>query len=140
MVKIFGVRKEDEVYYQGAFWIVGDSVRDIKRGNFEIVGIQITSDYKGNYLEAIPSKSGLTHKSLWSRQFKWKINPEVDYDYYPRGRVSIHNGHAWINLHSLFNQPDVIDTVVEMYNLHKLDLDLDLKDTYQGSHYDFGLE
>lgn len=140
MVKIFGVRKEDEVYYQGAFWIVGDSVRDIKRGNFEIVGIQITSDYKGNYLEAIPSKSGLTHKSLWNRQFKWKINPKVDYDYYPRGRVFIHNGHVWINLHSLFNQPDVIDTVVEMYNLHKLDLDLDLKDTYQGSHYDFGLE
>lgn len=140
MVEIFGVRKEDEVYYQGAFWIVGDSVRHIKRGNFEIVGLQIASDYKGNYLESIPSKSGLTHKSLWNLQFKWKINPEVDYDYYPRGRVSIHNGHVWINLHSLFNQPDVVDTVVEIYNLHKLDLDLDLKDTYQGSHYDFGLE
>lgn len=51
MVKIFGVRKEDEVYYQGAFWIVGDSVRDIKRGNFEIIGIQIASDYKGTILK-----------------------------------------------------------------------------------------
>lgn len=67
MQPVLSVRKEDEVYYQGAFWIVGDSVRDIKRGNFEIIGIQITSNYKGDYLEAIPSKSGLTHKSLWNR-------------------------------------------------------------------------
>lgn len=140
MAKILGVRKEDEVYYQGAFWIVGDSVRNIKRGNFDIIGIQLASDYKGNYLESVPSKSGLTHKNLWNRQFKQRINPDVDYDYYPRGRVCIHNGHVYINLHSLFNQPDIIDTVVDMYNLHKLDLDLDLKDTYQGSHYDFGLE
>ena len=26
-----------------------------------------------------------------------------------------------------------------MYNLYKIDYDMDLDDTYQGSHYDFGL-
>lgn len=73
MVKIFGVRKEDEVYYQGAFWIVGDSVRDIKRGNFEIVGIQLPCDYQGDYLEDVGSKNSLSHKNLWNRKSSTKL-------------------------------------------------------------------
>lgn len=138
-MKVLAVRKEDDSYYQGAFWIVGDSVKDIKRGNFQIVGVQILSDFNGKYLEKISSKSGLTHRSLWNRTFKKEVNPEVDYNYYPRGRVCIHNGNAYIHLHSLFNQPDIIDRVVQIYHLEKLDVDIDLNDTYQGSHYDFKL-
>lgn len=140
MKPILGVRKEDEVYYQGAFWIVGDSVRDIKRGNFEIVGVQLPCDYQGTYLEEVGSKNSLSHKNLWNRKIKYEVNPEVSFDYYPRGRVAIYRGQAWIHLHSLFNQPNIIDTIVEMYNLHKIDYDIDLNDTYQGSHYDFGLQ
>lgn len=90
-MKVLAVRKEDDSYYQGAFWIVGDSVKDIKRGNFQIVGVQILSDFNGKYLEQISSKSGLTHRSLWNRTFKKEVNPEVDYNYYPRGRVEIDN-------------------------------------------------
>ena len=139
-MKITCVRKEDDIYYQGAFWIVGDSVDAIKRNNFEIVGLQLPCDYDGNYLETVGSKSSLTHSKLWDNKFKDKINPNVTYDYYPRGRVAIYKGKAWIHLHSLFNQPSIIDKVVEMYNLNKLDYEIDLNDTYQGSHYDFSLE
>lgn len=139
MIEILGVRKEDEVYYQGAFWIVGNSVRNIKRGNFDIVGVQLPCDYQGTYLEDVGSKNSLSHKNLWNRKIKHEVNPDVSFDY-PRGRVAIYRGQAWIHLHSLFNQSNIIDTIVEMYNLHKIDYDTDLNDTYQGSHYDFGLE
>ena len=74
-MKITCVRKEDDIYYQGAFWIVGDSVDAIKRNNFEIVGLQLPCDYDGNYLETVGSKSSLTHSKLWDNKFKDKINP-----------------------------------------------------------------
>ena len=129
-------RKEDDSYYQGAFWIIGDNVKEIKRGNFTIDGIKLLSNYEGEYLEKIPSKTGLTHKKLWERQFSKKYT-DVPWNYYPRGRVSVYNGTAFINLHSLFNQPSVVNAVVRMYHLEKLEIEVDLKDTYQGSHYDF---
>lgn len=50
------VRKEDDIYYQGAFWIVSNSVKDIKRGNFKVEGIQIPCDYSGKYLKSVKSK------------------------------------------------------------------------------------
>ena len=140
MEPVLGVRKEDEVYYQGAFWIAGDSVRDIKRGNFGVIGIQLPCDYQGNYLEDVGSKNPLSYKDLWNLKIKYEVNPDVLFDYYPRGGVSIYRGQAWIHIHSLFNQPSIIDTIVEIYNLHNIDYNIDLNDTYQGSHYDFGLE
>ena len=140
MKTILSVRKEDDIYYQGAFWIIGESVRDIKNGNFKIIGIQLPCDIQGNYLEDVGPKNSLSHKNLWNRKIKYKVNPNVDFDYYPRGRVAIYNGNAWIHIHSLFNQPNIIDTIVEIYNLHKITYDIDLNDTYQGSHYDFRLE
>lgn len=140
MKPIVEVRKEDDIYYQGAFWVVGESVHDIKTGNFKIEGIQIPCDCSGNYLKLVKSKSGLTHKNLWNREFKNKLNSEEPFNYYPRGRVSIHKGIAYINLYSLFNQPDIIDQVTNLYHLENLEIEIDLKDTYQGSHYDFLLE
>lgn len=140
MSTIFGARKEDDIYYQGAFWIVGDSVKSIKHGAFEIVGVQLPCDFDGNYLEDVGSKNSLSHKNLWNREIKRDVNPDVSFDYYPRGRVAIYKGNAWIHLHSVFNQPNIIDTIIDMYNLHKLEYEIDLNDTYQGGHYDFKLD
>ncbi len=44
-----------------------------------------------------------------------------------------------MHLNSKCNMPKVIDAIVEMYNLGKLEIEIDLNDTYQGSHYDFDL-
>ena len=30
--------------------------------------------------------------------------------------------------------------MVKIFGVHKIEYDIDLNDTYQGSHYDFGLE
>ena len=132
------VRKEDDVYYQGAFWIIGSSVKDIKCGSFTIIGEKLESDYEGNYTVPIQSKSGLTHKRLWQKHSEG--NEDKPYNYFPRGRVAIYKGTAFIHLNSLFNQPDIIDTVIEQYNLRNLDIEIENNDQTQGSHYDFLLE
>lgn len=134
------VRKEDDSYYQGAFWIIGNSVKDIKEGRFQIIGKKNLTDFEGNYQENILNKNDLTHKRLWDNEFKKQINNDVEFNYYPRGRVAIYQGVAYIHLHSLFNQPDIIDKIVEEYNLQNLEKSIDMNDTYQGSHYDFLLK
>ena len=85
------------------------------------------------------AKSGDTynHKKFWN-DLKPKGN-KYSYNYYPRGRVAIYQGIAFIHLNSRCNTPNVVDTIVRSYNLDKLEIELDLNDTYQGSHYDFQL-
>lgn len=132
------VRKEDDLYYQGAFWIKGNSVLDIKKGKFEIIGIRLPSNYDGSYTsDVVRSKSSLTHKRLWPEYAQELSNKE--YNYLPRGRVSIYQGTAFIHLNSLFNQPGIVDSIIKFYSIEKLDIYIDLNDTYQGSHYDFSL-
>ena len=137
-MKLTEVRKEDDLYFQGGFWIKGESVREIKKGNFQLIGIKLPTYYSGEYVNLDRSKSSLTHKRLWSEYNEgYEDKP---FNYLPRGRVAIYKGVAYIHLNSLFNQPSVIDKIFEEYNLTKLELEFDFNDTYQGSHYDFLLD
>lgn len=128
-MKLNEVRKEDELYFQGPFWIEGESVRDIKLGNFNLISFKYPCDINGTQLSDIKNN---THKEVWDRA--------EDFDYYPRGRVGIFNGIAYINLHSLFNQPDIIDSVIKEYNLEKLEIEVKLEDEKIGHHYQFKLK
>ncbi len=65
---------------------------------------------------------------------------QLDYTYYPRGRVNVYKGVAYVNINSLMNCPHIIDAIIEASNIGKLELELDFKDAYQGSHYDFKLK
>lgn len=134
------VRKEDDIYYQGAFWIKSDSLADIHRGKFTIIGIKLPCNYDGEYVNEITaSKSSLTHKKLWVRYNNGL--EDKPFDYLPRGRVAITtNGLAFIHLNSRTNIPKVIDKIIDIYNLHKLNVEIDLNDIYQGSHYNFQLK
>lgn len=122
------VRKEDDLYFQGPFWIKGESVGEIKSGNFDLLAYKYPCTYEGDALGNIKNK---THKDVWE-------GPE-DMDYYPRGRVGVYKGVAYINIHSLFNQPDIIDSIIEEYNLSKLELQIKLEDEKIGHHYQFKL-
>lgn len=135
---INGTRKEDELYYQGPFWIIADNFKDIHRGKFTLLGEPLPCNYSGEYTNDTTSKSAKTHKKLWDK-YKSSYN-DVDYTYYPRGRVAIYEGTAFIHLNSKCNIPQVIDAIVEKYHIEKLDIEVDLNDTYQGSHYDFKLK
>lgn len=134
-------RKEDKVYYQGAFWIIASSFRDIMRGNFQLQGVMIESNYNGDYIDYNESKKALTHQRLWRDEFShYSWGKEKPYNYYPRGRVAIHDGTAYIHLNSKCNTPSVVDDVVKTYGLDGLEIEIDLNDTYQGSHYEFLLK
>ena len=110
----------------------------ILRGNFEIVGEKFLCDYDGNYDDISRSKSSRTHRKIWD-ELKSKHN-NVSHTYYPRGRVSIYKGVAFIHLNSRCNLPKVVDKIIEEYHLQKLDVEIGLNDTYQVSHYNFELE
>lgn len=131
-------RKEDDYYYQGPFWIVANSLKDIHRGRFNLVGEKYLTDYNGNYINNTTSKAQKTHKKLWEA-FKPQYN-NVEYDYYPRGRVAIYEGTAFIHINSRINIPSVINCIIAEYEIDKLEIEIDLNDTYQGSHYDFQLK
>ena len=133
------VRKEDDLFYQGPFWIIANSFLDILRGNFSIIGSKFECNYAGNYINNDKSKSQKTHKIIWRDNYA-KIYNTDDFMFYPRGRVSIYNGIAFIHINSRCNLPKIIDSIVDEYNLNKLDVEIDCNDTYQGSHYDFKLK
>ena len=134
------VRKEDNMYFQGPFWLVASEFRDILRGKFELVAERFICDYNGLDLSNI-SKNSQRHKALWNNKVKFELNcKDKEFDYYPRGRVSIYKGTAFIHLNSLCNTPAIIDRVVNVYELDKLEIEIELNDEIQGSHYDFKLK
>lgn len=134
----YETRKDEDTYYQGTFWIKGDSVLSIKRGNFELIGERLLSSYTGEYLQFDGSQKQLTHKRLWPK-YSGELS-DKDYTYLPRGRVAIYNGVAFIHINSLFNQPSIVDAIIKMYEIGKLEIEVDCNDLYQGSHYDFQLK
>lgn len=135
---VTAARKEDELYYQGPFWIIADTFKDIHRGKFYLLGEPLLCNYSGEYVSDTTSKSAKTHKRIWE-DYKSQFN-NVDYTYYPRGRVAVYEGTAFIHMNSRCNIPSVINAIVEKYKIDKLEIEIDLNDVYQGSHYDFKLK
>ena len=129
----------DNLYYQGPFWIVADNFKDILRGNFKLLGKQYECDRSGTYTDDSLSKRQRTHKKIWIQEYQDKYH-NADWDYFPRGRVSIYEGTAFIHLNSRCNLPKVIDAVISKYHLAELEVEIDLNDTYQGDHYNFQLK
>lgn len=76
-----------------------------------------------------------THESVWN-ELSSKYGG-VPYNYYPRGRVEVYNGVAYININSILNNPRIIDKIRHMYEIEKLPYHIGLNDLEQGSHYDF---
>lgn len=141
MMELNEVRKEDDIYFQGPFWIIGDSQLLINRGQFTLVGKKIPVDYKGNYLSDVTSKKGATaHIKLWD-EYKSQYN-NVPYNYYPRGRVRVVSGTPFIHINSKTNNPRIINAVTQMYGLEKIadNISVEEDDLLQGSHYGFLLK
>lgn len=137
MIILKETRKEEDSYFAGAFWIVADCVHEMLIGNFEIVGERLLTSFEGvrNRDREIKLQ---THQNLWKEYgLNYKNKP---YDYYPRGRVSVYNGKAYININSICNTTKIVDKIREYYCVDKLDCVVTCNDIEQGSHYDFKLE
>ena len=129
------VRKEDDYYYKGAFWVIADSVPDILTNKFTIDGSKILCSYKGKLDRTRETRKNETHESVWNEISSKYGN--VPYNYYPRGRVEVYNGVAYININSILNNPNIIDKIRHIYEIEKLPYHIGLNDLEQGSHYDF---
>ncbi len=141
--RVSAVRKEDDLYYEGPFWIIADSVREIYQGKFKLVGKRVPVDYKGNYIdETLKMKGATSHRKLWKESGYSKWNGTYEYDYFPRGRVRIHDGEVYVHINSKMNTPRIINAIVKEYNLYKFgnDINIEEDDLLQGSHYEFLLE
>lgn len=137
-----GIRKEDDLYYEGPFWIIGESIKDIYKGNFSLVGLAVEVDYKGDYLDSRLKKKGATaHSKLWATNEYKEWNTQFEYDYFPRGRVRICEGEVYLHINSKMNTPRIINAVIQEYNLHKFGnaINIEEDDLLQGSHYGYKL-
>ena len=132
------IRKEDDLYFKGAFWVIADSVDNILTGNYELLCNKTICTYEGHLDRNRPDRKNETHEVIWNLEYKDKYNG-VSYKYYPRGRVEVYNGKAYININSILNNPNIIDNIRREYGVEKLDYSIGLNDLAQGSHYDFEL-
>lgn len=108
---------EDSNLYKGIFWIA-DKNDPYNNSNY---CFKIYSDVNGNAIELDDigvAKSGNTynHKLVWSQLPKSQTHGK-SYNYYPRGRVEIHNGVAKIFLNGNINYEDVITFLKHEFNL-----------------------
>lgn len=132
------VRKEDDLYFEGIFWVIADSVEEIYNGNYNIISEKFAVDYNGN-LHADFDKANWTHQDVWNNKYA-KDYSNVSYKYYPRGRVVIRNGKYWINVPKEIYLPDIIDNIVTEFNLGKLEANSAIKKSSSGNHYEFELK
>ena len=108
-------RKEDDIYFQGPFWIIANSQIDIQKGNFTLLSKLIPVDYNGNYLDDSKGTKGFTsHKKLWN-EYQLKYN--VEYDYYPRGRVEISRGIVTVYHSPHIPQDELKQWLIDKFNL-----------------------
>ena len=107
---------KDEYFYQGAFWIKGNSIADIMQGKFTITSVKYLCDFYGNYVtDDIGSAHSRSHERLWKEKALDREN--LPYNYYPRGRVGISNGTAYINLPSDIVSSAVITAIRDEFYL-----------------------
>ena len=111
------VRKEDDYYYKGAFWVIADSVPDILVGKFTIDGSKILCSYEGKLDRTRATRKNETHESVWNELSSKYGN--VPYNYYPRGRVEIAHGKATVYLSPHINIADIQNWIIDKFNLNE---------------------
>lgn len=130
------VRKEDDFYFVGTFWIVGKSISDILHGNLLIVGEKHLVDYEGKAVGVI-NRNALTHKRLWRDDEEIRNKAAVfsgisteDYTYFPRGRIAIFEGQYYLFLPSeVFNNGKVINAIYSFYSVSSaLEMNIEYND------------
>ena len=113
-------KKENKEYGNGVFWVVADSIQDLLSNKYQIVSDIYFTNYYGKELSNT-SKSSRTHKNVWDSKYKDVYN--VDYTYYPRGRVSIYNGRCYININSIINKnQNIIADILDKFDIAPLSM------------------
>lgn len=137
--KINDVRREDDQYYEGCFWIIANTFEDIIKNKFNIEYSKYLVNYEGTPSSDI-SRKDKVHQTIWNNSLKYKYDGK-DYTYYPRGRVTVYNGKTYINITPKINLPYVIDKIFEIYDLDRFNKSSEIEIIDEDTkHYQFELK
>lgn len=140
----YEVRKEDDLYLIGPFWLIADSLKELLNCNFTLLAEKFLVDYQGNYVNRVP-RSQFTHKGIWETKYKGKYN-NVSFDYYPRGRISYDKEENVICVNIPIRlkaiQTHIVNVLAKEYGFKAPDIKIRYTDpTQQGQvHYNFTLK
>ena len=139
-MKISETNKEDDLYFKGSFWVIASSVHDILMGNYSLLCEKELCTYEGKLDRSRPNRKEQTHEQVWNK-FKSQYGiGDFSYTYFPRGRVEVYQGKAYININSLLNKPQIINDIIKEYQIGKLECHVFAIDELQGEHYNFELK
>lgn len=130
-------RKEDNLYFAGPFWIIGDSLDEINNGEFEIIEEKYLVYYDGKPILPI-MKSQATHQAIWENKYKNKFG--VPYNYFPRGRVVFQNGNLYLNIPEGLSVDAIQDRLLKEFDYRRGFDKVFYKDPTTGGHYNFLLK
>lgn len=135
-MRLTEVRKEDDLYFVGPFWIIGSSLSEINKGNFNILAEKFLVNYSGIPIQRV-SKSEFTHKGIWETRYRKIYNKE--YNYYPRGRISFKEGKWYLNIPDKLDKNIVVPKIQKEYDIKESFERIKSTDPTTGNHYSFEL-
>lgn len=139
MYRINETRKEDEFYFKGPFWCLASSVDELNKGNYILLCDKELCSYEGELNRKRLNKENQTHEKVWENYKQDYEN--VPYNYFPRGRVEVYKGKAYINLNSILNKTKIIDDIRKEYQVDKLYYEVfNIDELQDGGHYSFLLK
>ncbi len=121
------------MHYKGNFWLVAESVRDIRTGNFVCVGQRVPCDDDGNVVGTSEHIRLQPHKVLYNHMANSDGQILKSVDYYPKASVTVYNDHAFIRLPAKLNVMPVIEKIIQCYELDGLITVRDIDTEY--GHY-----
>lgn len=136
-MKLNEVRKEDDLYFEGPFWIISPSMEELNKGNFTILSNQYLVDFYGKPVLPL-SRYQSTHEYIWNSKYKdsFGVHP---YNYYPRGRVVFKDGKVYLNIPKGLPDDLIKKEVARKFDYDEFD-NVFYKDPTSGNHYTFELK
>lgn len=140
-MKLNEIRNENDLYFEGPFWIISQSMEELNKGNFVILSNPYLVDFWGKPIFPIP-KSESTHEYIWNSKYK-HLNPKHPYshpyNYYPRGRVVFKEGKVYLNIPKGLPDDLIKKEVARKFDYDEFD-NVFYKDPTSGNHYTFELK
>ena len=136
-MKLNEVRKEDDLYFEGPFWIISPSMEELNKGNFTILSNQYLVDFYGKPVLPL-TRYQSTHEYIWNSKYKDSVGIHP-YNYYPRGRVVFKDGKVYLNIPKGLPDDLIKKEVARKFDYDKFD-NVFYKDPTSGNHYTFELK
>lgn len=136
-MKLNEARKEDDLYFEGPFWIISPSMEELNKGNFTILSNQYLVDFYGKPVLPL-TRYQSTHEYIWNSKYKDSFG-EHPYNYYPRGRVVFKDGKVYLNIPKGLPDDLIKKEVARKFDYDEFD-NVFYKDPTSGNHYTFELK